>query len=299
MPRPGGFADPRFEDVLAAVRGGLSEHGRVVLLQIVRAEGSTPGKVGWKMLVLPDGSVFGNLGGGACEALAIADARSELGRGPSGEGGYVKRYYLTEEASPQRGEATGMVCGGFVEVFGEVLRSAPLLLVCGGGPVGRAVAAAGALAGFDVAVLDDRPEFLGAASFPERASLVRVGRDYREPFLAAWPGRELYAAVVTRCWETDTAALAGIAAQAPPGLRYLGLLGSRRKIERVRTELATRGVDLDGLGVPLHAPIGLAIGGDSPGEIALAILAEIVAVRHGAALAGDLTHAIRAPRSAG
>lgn len=283
---PGG---PRFEDVLAEVRNSLAEHGRVTLLQIIRAEGSTPGKAGWKMLVRPDGSVFGNLGGGACEAMAIADGHAALLPAAPAARTYVKRYYLTEEAAPQRGTATGMVCGGFVEVFAEVLEAAPLLLVCGGGPVGQAVARAGELAGFDLVVVDDRAEFLRPPAFPATARLVRVARDYREPFLAAWSGRELYAAVVTRCWETDTAALAGIVAQQPSALRYLGLLGSRRKIDRVRRELAARGVALDDLAVPLHAPIGLPIGGDSPGEIALSILAEVVAVRRGARLASDVT----------
>lgn len=272
---------PRFEDVLAEVRRSLAAHGRVTLLQIIRAEGSTPGKAGWKMLVRPDGSVYGNLGGGACEAMAIADGHGAL-LGPAPAPNYIRRYYLTEEAAPQRGTPTGMVCGGFVEVFAEVLRAAPLLLICGGGPVGQAVARAGELAGFDLGVVDDRPEFLRPETFPPSATLTRVGRDYREPFLAAWSGREVYAAVVTRCWETDTAALAAIVAQRPEALRYLGLLGSRRKIERVRAELRSRGVDLGSLPVELHAPIGLPIGGDSPGEIALAILAEIVAVRRGA-----------------
>jgi xanthine dehydrogenase accessory factor len=90
--------------------------------------------------------------------------------------------------------------------------------------------------------------------------------------------RELYVAVVTRCWETDTTALAAVLRRIPSGLRYLGLMGSRRKVARVREELAALGFDL--CGVRLRAPIGLPIGGDSPGEIAISILAEIIGTRH-------------------
>jgi xanthine dehydrogenase accessory factor len=229
--------------------------------------------VGWKLLVRPDGSAWGNLGGGAFEAMVQADAAAKLvGDGPS----EVKRYYLTEEAV--RGEATGMVCGGMAEVFLDVVAAAPVLAVCGGGPVGQALAQAGALAGFEPLVVDDRDEFRRPELFPEKARLAAVGRDYEEDFLAPVAGRELYVAVVTRCWDTDTAALAAILRQAPPALHYLGLMGSRRKVERVRQELAARGAELDG--VELHAPIGLPIGGDSPGEIAIAILAEIIGVRY-------------------
>jgi xanthine dehydrogenase accessory factor len=259
----------------------LQLHGRVVLCQIVRAEGSTPGKPGWKLLARPDGSAFGNLGGGAFEALVKADAVEKLAA--SGKNGAaaseLKRYYLTEEAAAQKGEATGMVCGGMVEVFLEVLTAPPVLVICGAGPVGQALARAGALAGFELVVVDDRAEMRDPALYPAGAGFAAVGRDYDEPFLAALSHRDLHVAVVSRCWETDTAALTAVLREDPPGLRYLGLMGSRRKIARVREEVAARGGDLDRL--DLHAPIGLRLGGDSPGEIAISILAEILATRYG------------------
>jgi xanthine dehydrogenase accessory factor len=260
--------------VLRSVEETVAAHGRAALAQIVRAQGSTPGKAGWKLLVTPDGAAQGNLGGGAFEAMVVADARAKLAeRRPEGE---VKRYYLTEDAV--RGEATGMVCGGMVEVFLEVVAAPPLLLVCGGGPVGQALARAGDLAGFDLVVVDDRPEFRRPEQFPAGARTPEVDRDFGGDYLAGMPGREVYAAVVTRCWETDTAALAALLRQPPERLAYLGLLGSRRKVARVKQELADRGLDLSG--VRLHAPIGLPLGGDSPGEIAISILAEVLQVRY-------------------
>ena len=160
----------------------------------------------------------------------------------------------------------------------QVLESSPLLVLCGGGPVAQAVARGAGLAGFELLIVEDRAEFLRPELFPEGTRAVRVGRDYPDDFLKPFARREIYAAVVTRCWETDTAALAAILRQAPPRLRYLGLMGSRRKIVRVRTELAIRNHG-DHL-AQLRAPIGLPIGGDSPGEIALSILAELVQVRN-------------------
>jgi xanthine dehydrogenase accessory factor len=260
-----------------------------VLCQIVRAEGSTPGKMGWKLLARPDGSFVGNLGGGAFEALVKVDALEKLRRRAGVDASEVKRYYLTEEAS--KGEPTGMVCGGMAEVFLEVMVAAPVLVICGGGPVGQALARGAALAGFEVLVMDDRAEFRRPELFPPGVRIVAVEPDYgeiehgeigegdeKEDVLAPARRREIYVAVVSRCWETDTAALAAVLRDVPEGLRYLGLMGSRRKVARVRDELAARGFDLSR--VRLHAPIGLPIGGDSPGEIAISILAEVIGTRY-------------------
>jgi xanthine dehydrogenase accessory factor len=258
--------------VLAEAERTVREQGRAVLCQIVRAQGSTPGKLGWKLLVRADGGAVGNLGGGAFEAIVKADAAARLAAGAPSE---VKRYYLTEQAV--QGEPTGMVCGGMMEVLLEVLTAPPLLVVCGGGPVGQAVAQAAALAGFDRLVAEDREAFREPSRFPEGTRFAAVGREFLEDFLAEARGRELYVALVSRCWQTDAAALASVLRQRPVELAYLGLMGSRRKIARVRREVEARGFGLEGL--PWHAPIGLPIGGDAPGEIAISILAEIVRER--------------------
>lgn len=266
---------PRVEQVLSEAERSLKTWGRLALCQIVRAEGSTPGKVGWKLVVRPDGTATGNLGGGAFEGMVRADAAAKLSAGTDSE---IKRYYFTEEAI--KGEPTGMVCGGMAEVFLEVLQAAPLLAICGGGPVGQALAHAAVLAGFDLLIADDREEFRRPELFPDGSEFASVDREYTGYFLAPFARRDLFVAIVSRCWETDTAALAAVLRAAPPRLRYLGLMGSRRKIERVRSEVAARGGDL--ATVDLRAPIGLPIGGDAPGEIAISIVAEMIRDRHAA-----------------
>lgn len=283
---------PAPADVLRRAGEIVERQGRVALAQIVRVEGSTAGKTGWKLLVGADGSVEGNLGGGAFEAMVVADARGRLAEragesgpsGPSAAGataGEIKRYYMTEEAA--KGQPTGMVCGGFAEVYLEVIEAPPVAVVCGGGPVGQALARGAELSGFDLVVLDDRPDFRRPELFPEGARLPAVGRDFVLPGggdpLDSVAGRTLFAAVVTRCWETDVAALSTLLAPPRDRLTYLGLMGSRRKIERVKDELTALGRSLDG--VHLHAPIGLDLGGDSPGEIAIAVLAQMIQVRYG------------------
>jgi xanthine dehydrogenase accessory factor len=167
------------------------------------------------------------------------------------------------------------------EVFLEVLVAAPVLAICGGGPVGQALARAAVLAGFECLVVDDRAEFRQPGLFPPGVRFAEVDRNYcggGEGFLEPVRNRELYVAVVSRCWETDTAALAAVLRDLPPGVRYVGLMGSRRKVARVREELAALGFDLSG--IQLRAPIGLPIGGDSPGEIAISILAEVIGTRY-------------------
>jgi xanthine dehydrogenase accessory factor len=267
------MAGPSPTEVLAEVGRALGADGRLVLCTIVRCSGSTPGKPGWRLALLRDGAAVGNLGGGSFEALVKADAAAKLA--DPGAASEVKRYYFTERAT--RGEPTGMVCGGLSEVFLEVMTAPPVLVVCGGGPVGQALARAGELAGFEPLVVEDRAEFRRPELFPEGTRFAAVDRGYGGDFLAPWSRRDLHVAIVTRCWETDAAALAGVLAQAPANLRYLGLMGSARKIERVRREVEAAGHPL--AGVDLKAPIGLPVGGDTPGEIAIAIVAEILACR--------------------
>ncbi len=264
------MAVPTASEVLAEADRALAESPRIALCQIVRVEGSTPGKRGWKMLLRPDGSCYGNLGGGAFEALVQRDAAKLLEE--SEPQSKIERYYLTEDSV--KGQPTGMVCGGMIEVFLEVLTARPMLVICGGGPVGQALARQAALCDFEISVADDRGLFRRPELFPDSSRILEVDREYSGDFLDSLAERDLSIAVVSRCWQTDLAALASVLRQAPPGLRYLGLMGSQRKVARVTAELAARGFELSGL--PWHAPIGLSIGGSTPAEIAVSIVGEIL-----------------------
>jgi xanthine dehydrogenase accessory factor len=176
-----------------------------------------------------------------------------------------------------------MICGGSARVSIELLRAAPALLILGGGHVGLALARLALPLGYDVTVGDDREEYARPDRFPPGVAAVRTGRDYRLPAETVRPGRDRCVAVVSRCWETDLAALRHWLCDDAPPASYLGLIGSRRKVRGVFARLKEEGVPEDRI-ARVRAPIGLSIGAVTPEEIAVSILAEITAVRRGAAV---------------
>lgn len=261
-------ADP--QAVLGEALRRLPVAGAVAVCHVLEVQGSTPCKPGWKKLLDPDGASFGNLGGGSFEAQVLADAAALLAGSRRGR---RQRYYFTEQAS--QGEATGMSCGGFAEVWLEIMTTQPTMIVCGGGPVGQALAANAAMCDFAVVVVDDRQEFADPGLHPG-AEIQRVASDYSDLDLERFVARDLYVCVVSRSWETDSAALERVLGEDPPRLRYVGLMGSRRKIDKVRAHLP---------GIPaqrwarVRAPIGVDIDAETPAEIAVSILAQVIAVR--------------------
>jgi len=259
----------------------LDARGRLALAAVVETRGSGPSRVGRRFLVFEDGSFWGTIGGGPFEALVVADA-AELFRDRT-RPRLLKWYdFFEREIEPgQEREATNMICGGSARVCVEVLRAAPALIVAGGGHVGLALARLGRELGFDVVVGDDREAYAAPSRFPEGVRCVRTNRNYEIPAGELAPGRDRYVAVVTRCWETDLAALKPWLADGAPEVRYLGLIGSARKVRGVLERLARDGVAADRIAA-IRAPIGLSIGAVTPEEIAVSILAEITAVRRGA-----------------
>ena len=250
----------------------LAEGRRVAVATVVRARGSHPRSVGAKMLVFDDGRTAHTIGGGPLEASIIEDARAALAGADPG----IHRYDLSESGE----RSVGMTCGGSVEVFIEVEEPPQRLVVFGAGHVGRAVARAAHVAGFALTVVDDRSEWLAAEAFPPGTALHRCRRDYSSD-LPAIPAQACIA-VMTRCHDTDVSVLGALggAATGARDPRYIGLMGSRRKVARAFKLLESQGISRDWLAT-IHAPIGLAIGAETPGEIAIAVVAEIVSVLRG------------------
>ena len=260
----------------------LQEKGRVALATVVETKGSGPSKVGRRFLVFDGGLFEGSIGGGPFEALVIADAAVLFREG--GPARLLKWYdfFDREIASEAVREPTNMICGGSARVYVELLKAQPSLVILGGGHVGLALARLGGPLGYDVVVADDRAEYAASERFPEGVRAVRADRDYRIPEGSLPPGRDRFVAVVSRCWETDLAALKPWLAPGALPARYLGLIGSARKVRGVFERLRAEGVSPDRL-ASVRAPIGLSIGAVTPEEIAVAILAEMTAVRRGAA----------------
>jgi xanthine dehydrogenase accessory factor len=256
--------------ILEAFLDEIRSGRRAVLATIVKATGSTPRTVGARMLVRADGGTLGTIGGGAFEAMVISDATAMLVQSEPAPA--VKRYAFTEAGQ----DALGMACGGSAEVLLEASGTGARLIVFGAGHVGLALARLAATVGFAPELVDDRAEWC------EAARSAAVGQVWRcdATFTANLPPIDpsCYVAVVTRCHRTDRLALKRVI-DAP--LRYLGLIGSRRKKAVIFGELAAEdGVSPEAL-ARVRCPIGLPIGGETPEEIAVSIVAELLQVRHG------------------
>ena len=259
-------------EIFAAIGEALTRGDEVALITIVSSNGSTPQRVGAKMLVFADGRTVGTIGGGCYENDALLKAREALRTRKA----LRAKYDLNDDFA----EDTGLVCGGQMEVFIEPLEAPPALYVFGAGHVGYYVARLASEAGFEVHVIDDRAAFANRERFPAAAEVVVY--DIPAWLSATTLPTSAYAVIVTRGHRHDLDALQALASRP---LRYLGLIGSRAKVARIYEQLLAQGqITLEHLS-HVHAPIGLDIGAVTPQEIAVSIVAELVAVRRGRASA--------------
>jgi xanthine dehydrogenase accessory factor len=255
------------QEVFKALAEALDKGEEVALVTIVASTGSTPQRVGAKMLVYSDGRTVGTIGGGCYENEAFWKAREAIkDRRP-----VTVRYELNDDFAQE----TGLVCGGQMEVFIEPVEAAPEVFVFGAGHVGYFVAKFARDVGFKVHVVDDREKFASTERFGE-------GIDVHVEEIPTWLAEQrlpptAYAVIVTRGHRHDLDALRALTLQ---NLRYVGLIGSRAKVKRIYDALRAEGVSPEAL-QRVHAPIGLDIGAITPQEIAVSILAELIAVKHG------------------
>ncbi len=241
----------------------LQNHKPAALATVVKTRGSSPRSAGAKMLIYPDGTIVGTVGGGIVEERVKATAAEVLrDRTP--------RY--VQIGVEERGDA--QPCGGEMDIFVEPLVTAPTLLLVGAGHVGAAVAQLAQFLGFRIVVLDDRPEFVSAENFPcadERVSgdlVAQLGEIETTP--------ETYVVLTTRSHALDPALLGAIVDKPAA---YIGMLGSESRAQVAVESLKKRGVSEQAL-ARLHAPIGLEISAETPQEIAVSIMAEVIQVKN-------------------
>src|SRR5437773_6800991 len=255
------------QGVFAAVASAPARGEPAAVGTIVSTTGSTPQRVGAKMLVFGDGRTVGTIGGGCYENDAFWKAREAItNRRPQ-----LLNYELDDDFAQE----TGLICGGQMSVYIEPIEPSPELYVVGAGHVGLNLARLAHEVGFRVHVVDDREKFANRDRFPTAAEVVA---DEIPTWLArtALPAHA-YVVIVTRGHTNDLEALPAL---APRDLRYLGLIGSRAKVARIYDALTADAMPADQL-KRVHAPIGLDIGAVTPQEIAVSILAEVIAVKHG------------------
>lgn len=254
-------ADAGLWDALARWR---ADGRRFVIATVVETRGFTPRKSQARMLVDGAGATFGTIGGGAIEYLVIEEAAALLA---SDAPSRMVRRHLTRDL--------GMCCGGEMAVFLEVVEAAPRLVVFGAGIIARPLAALARGCGFRVTVVDGRDEWATAERFPGVEVRVEDPEDAARA-MALESGD--YAVVVTHDHALDQRVVQRLLRRR---LRFLGMIGSVPKQRKFALRLRARGFGEDEI-ARLRTPLGLAIGAASAEEIAVSVMAELVAVRRGA-----------------
>jgi len=255
------------QEVFAALAEALEQGEETALVTIVASNGSTPQRVGAKMLVYADGRTVGTIGGGCYENDAFGRAREAI----ASKRPVTVKYELNDDFAQE----SGLVCGGQMEVFIEPVETSPEVFVFGAGHVGYCSAKLAHEVGFRVHVVDDREKFASAERFGP-------GIDVVVDDIPGWLAAQrlpvtAYAVIVTRGHRHDLDALRALTASP---LRYLGLIGSKAKVKRIFDALLEEGLPAERL-ANIHAPIGLDIGAITPQEIGVSIVAELIAVKHG------------------
>ncbi len=252
-----------FEEIVRVRRAGQ----RAALATIVHTNGSIPSYESSRMLVREDGSIAGTIGGGCVEAEVWAAAKEAM----QNEQPRKMTFNLNHDAAYD----TGLICGGTLEIFVEPILPQPMLYIFGGGHISLAVARAAGAAGFGISVVDDRESFANAERFPMAQQLYT---SYEEAFAKIQPNASSYLLIVTRGHKDDMRVLAWAARTEA---RYIGMIGSKRKVLSVYQALEREGFSASEF-ARVHAPVGLDIGALAPEEIAISIAAELVAIRRNA-----------------
>ncbi len=251
-----------FREVASLVEKG----GSGALCTVIESDGSTPRHEGSKMLVYGDGKFIGSVGGGEMESRVYAEALKAIEDGKS----RLVRYSLVD---PKQGDPG--VCGGTIEVYVEPILPPPLIVIIGGGHVGKAVAHLAKWSGFRVAVSDDRLEFCTEEANPDADEF------YPYP-MADLPAHlkinsQTYLVLTTRGSNVD---VSGMPALLDAPFAYLGLIGSKRRWLTTKKALKEKGITEERL-ARVHSPLGLELNAETPEEIAISILAEIIMLKNG------------------
>jgi xanthine dehydrogenase accessory factor len=241
---------------------------KCALATIVEVGGSIPSYPSAKLLVREDGSMVGTVGGGCVEAQVFTAAREVMETGRP----KLLNFNLGQDVAYE----SGLICGGQVDIFVEPILPQPQALIFGAGHISKSLSKVASLAGFATCVIDDRESYANRERFPE-ADEVLAG-EYEELFPRLAVNEGSYLIIVTRGHQDDLRVLRWAAATPA---RYVAMIGSKRKVLTVVKELEKEGVPREAL-ERIHAPMGLEIGAVTPEEIAVSVVAEMIAVRRNA-----------------
>ena len=257
-----------YEEIVALRRQGR----RGALATIINVRGSIPSFHTAKMLVRDDGSIIGTIGGGCVEAEVWQAAREVIEQ--------EKARTLTFNLNQDPKYDTGLVCGGTLEIYVEPVLPIPVLYLFGAGHVAYNVYKVARVAGFDVVVVDDRESYANKERFPDAREVI--AEDFDQVTSKITPDENSYLVIVTRGHRDDMRVLRWA---VQTDARYVGMIGSKRKVITTYKELEKEGLPAR-LFEKVMAPIGLEIGAITPEEIAVSIVAELIASKRNAQSAG-------------
>ena len=253
-----------YEELVALRRAGL----KCAVATIVEVEGSIPSFQSAKMLIREDGSMVGTIGGGCTEAEVWQAARDVI----DSERPRLLEFNLGQEAAYDN----GLICGGQLNVYVEPVLPVPKALIFGAGHISKSLSQVATLAGFATTVVDDRENYANRERFPEATEVI--ADEYEAVFPRLPANNATYAIIVTRGHRDDMRVLRWAVGQP---LRYIGMIGSKRKTLEVAKHLRREGLPLERL-ARIHSPMGLDIGAVTPEEIAVSVVAEMIRRRRDA-----------------
>ena len=254
MPRPMDV----YEELVQLRRSGE----KCAVATIVEVAGSIPSFQSAKMLIRQDGTMVGTIGGGCTEAEVWQAAQDVI----ETEKPRMLQFHLGQDAAYDN----GLICGGQLNVYVEPILPVPNALIFGAGHISKSLSKVATLAGFATTIVDNRETYANRERFPEAVEVV--AEEYEDVFPRLPTNDSTYAIIVTRGHKDDMRVLKWAVSQP---LRYVGMIGSKRKTLEVAKHLRREGVTLDSL-ARIHAPMGLDIGAVTPEEIAVAVVAEMI-----------------------
>jgi xanthine dehydrogenase accessory factor len=250
-----------YEEIVRARREGAS----LALATIILRKGSTPRKDAAKMLIFEDGRQVGTIGGGCNEAEVCREALAAIRSG--------KAKILSFDLTDENAEESALLCGGTMEIYVEPIFPDPTVVIFGAGHIGKCIAEIATMVGFRTVVADDRIKYVNRERFPQAAALF--ADDWENIFKKLPVTGSTMLVIATRGHQFDLACLR-FALQTPAS--YIGLLGSRRKTRLLYQTLEKEGVAPANF-ERVYAPVGIEIGSETPEEIAVSIVAELIAAR--------------------
>jgi xanthine dehydrogenase accessory factor len=251
-----------FESITELIKSGEA----AALAVVIRTEGSTPRRVGAKMIIMKDGTTVGTLGGGDLEKKVIEEAINVIKKAQP----KIASFTLDIEKGK-----LDMMCGGELDIYIEPILPDAKVIIFGAGHITRSLAPLMKSAGFQVSIVEDSPDLLHKDKFPETEDLILTDM---EQFARDLPSDTRTSIVLlSRGFSRDKTILNQLIQK---DFKYIGMIGSQRKIRAMEEELQTQSVPKEAFS-KVRAPIGLDIGAETPDEIAISIAAEIIAAKKG------------------